>query len=66
MNPYFFIFLLLIPFSEARLSPMKQEFYANNRWVSNLKIKKELHAVLKYPTYKEGLTQIWRTDFAPK
>lgn len=58
--------LPLISFSAAHLSPMEQEFYANNRRVSNLKIKEELGIVLKYPTYKEGLTQIWRTDFAPK
>ncbi len=58
--------LPLIPFSEAHLSPMEQEFYANNRRVSNLKIKEELQVALKYPTYKEGLTQIWRKDYAPK
>lgn len=57
---------LLVPFSEAHLSFMEQEFYANNRRVSNLKIKEELHVRLKYPSYKEGLTQIWRTDFAHK
>lgn len=58
--------LPLIPFSAAHLSPREQEFYANNRRVSNLKIKEELHVTLKYATYKEGLTQIWRNDFAPK
>ncbi len=58
--------LPLIPFFEAHLSPMEQEFYANNRRVSNLKIKKELGVVLNYPTYKEGLTQIWKADFALK
>lgn len=58
--------LPLIPFSEADLSAMEQEFYANNRRVSNLKIKEALHVALKYPTYKEGLTQIWRNDFAPE
>lgn len=58
--------LPLISFSEAHLSPMEQEFYANNRRVSNVKIKKELGVVLKYPTYREGLTQIWKTDFAFK
>ncbi|CDZ76393.1 hypothetical protein BN59_00662 [Legionella massiliensis] len=58
--------LPLIPFSEAELSPMQQEFYANNRRVSNLKIKRDLHVSLKYPTYKEGLTQIWRNDFERK
>lgn len=57
--------LPLMPFAEAQLSPMEQEFYANNRRVCNLKIKQELNVVLKYPTYREGLTQIWREDFAP-
>lgn len=56
----------LIPFSKAHLSPMEQEFYANNRRVSNLKIKRELNVHLKYPSYKEGLTQIWRDDFEHK
>lgn len=56
----------LIPFSEAHLSPMEQEFYANNRRVANVKIKLELSVVLHYPTYKEGLTQIWTTDFTFK
>lgn len=51
--------LPLIPFARAHLSPMEQEFYANNRRVSNLKMKEELKVVLKYPSYKEGLTQIW-------
>lgn len=54
----------LLAFSEAHLSPMEQEFYSNNRRVSNLKIKKELHVSLKYPTFKEGLTEIWRHDYA--
>lgn len=58
--------LPLVPFFEADLSPMEQEFYANNRRVSNLKIKEELGVVLNYPTYKEGLNEIWRTDFAFK
>lgn len=58
--------LSLIPFSEAHLSPMEQEFYSNNRRVSNLKIKNELNVRLKYPSYKEGLTQIWRNDLEHK
>ncbi len=56
--------LPLVPLSEAHLSPMEHEFYTNNRRVSNLKIKEELNVALKYPTYKEGLTHIWETDFA--
>lgn len=58
--------LPLIPFAEAHLSPMEQEFYANNRRVSNIKIKEEFNMVLKYPTYREGLTQIWKDHFAPQ
>jgi hypothetical protein len=58
--------LPLIAFSEAHLSLMEQEFYPNNRRVSNLKIKEELKVTLNYPTYKEGLTKLWRTDFAAK
>lgn len=56
----------LIPYSEAHLSSMEEELYANNRRVSNFKIKKELGVVLHYPTYKEGLTEIWRADFEPQ
>ena len=52
--------LPLIAVSDFALSAMEQEFYSNNRRVSNLKIKRELHVILKYPTYREGLTQIWR------
>ena len=40
--------LPLIPFSEAHLSPMEKEFYANNRRISNLKIKEELQVALNY------------------
>lgn len=50
--------LPLIQFSESDASPMEQEFYANNRRVSNLKMKKELGVVLKYPSYREGLKQL--------
>lgn len=49
----------LVPFADAQLSPMEQEFYANNRRVSNFKIKRELNVRLKYPSYKEGLSNIW-------
>lgn len=48
----------IIDFKDADLSPMEQEFYANNRRVSNLKIKKELNIKLKYPTFREGLIQL--------
>ena len=56
----------LIPISRVCLSPMEQELYANNRRVSNLKIKEDLKISFKYPTFREGLTNIWRNDLAPK
>lgn len=55
--------LPLIPFEEASLSPREQEFYLSNRRVSNLKIKKELNIVLHYPSFREGLMQLWREHF---
>lgn len=58
--------LELIPIEDAQLSRMESEFYANNRRVSNSKIKQELQIVLKYPSYKEGLTQLWRDYYAIK
>ncbi|WP_133128707.1 SDR family oxidoreductase [Legionella nagasakiensis] len=57
---------LLVSVQEAQLSSMEQEFYTNNRRVSNLKIKRELNISLQYPSFREGLTQIWREDFASK
>lgn len=50
--------LPLIQFSESTASSMEQEFYTNNRRVSNLKMKKELRVVLKFPSYREGLKQL--------
>lgn len=55
--------LPLISFEEASLSPREQEFYLSNRRVSNVKIKRELDIVLHYPSFREGLTQIWSDDF---
>jgi nucleoside-diphosphate-sugar epimerase len=55
--------LPLISFEEASLSPREQEFYLSNRRVSNFKIKKEFKIVLDYPSFREGLIQIWRGDF---
>ncbi|MCD6034909.1 MAG: NAD(P)-dependent oxidoreductase [Rickettsiales bacterium] len=49
----------LVPFEEAELSPMARSFYANNRRVSNKKIKEELGVKLKYPDYKAGLKAIY-------
>ena len=43
------------PFGEARLSPMAQEFYADNKRVSIAKAKTLVGFEPAYPTYREGL-----------
>jgi nucleoside-diphosphate-sugar epimerase len=47
-----------IAFTDAKMSPMEQEFYNNNKRVSNIKITNELHVKLLYPSYIEGLSKI--------
>jgi nucleoside-diphosphate-sugar epimerase len=47
-----------IPFAEAQLSEMGRSFYAENKRVSNARIKADLAAVLRYPTYREGMTAL--------
>ena len=48
----------LTPFDEADLSPMAQSFYADNRRVSNDRIKAELGVTLRYPNYRAGLAAL--------
>jgi dTDP-4-dehydrorhamnose reductase len=45
----------LTAFEQAALSPMARAFYADNRRVSNRKIRRELGVDLAFPTYREGL-----------
>ena len=45
----------LVPFDDAELSPMARSFYADNKRVSNRRIKEELGVRLAYPDYKAGL-----------
>lgn len=49
-----------VPFAEADVSPMGRSFYADNKRVSNRRIKDELGVALRYPTYREGLSALWR------
>ncbi len=42
-------------FGEARLSPMAEEFYADNKRVSIAKARRLLGFNPAYPTYREGL-----------
>jgi nucleoside-diphosphate-sugar epimerase len=58
--------LPIVQIEDASLSPMEQDFYSSNRQVSNFKMKKELNVALQYPSFREGLTQIWREYFAQK
>ncbi|UZW54442.1 SDR family NAD(P)-dependent oxidoreductase [Sphingobium sp. JS3065] len=45
----------LLTLEEARLSPMAQSFYAENRRVANGRAKRLLDWSPRYPTYREGL-----------
>lgn len=47
-----------IPFDAAELSPMAASFYAESKRVSNARMKYALGYQLRYPSYREGLTQI--------
>jgi len=47
-----------IPFEQAELSPMARSFYADNKRVSNSRIKRELGVALHYPSYRVGLPAI--------
>ena len=48
----------LIPLEQANLSEMGASFWADNRRVSNARIKSELGVTLAYPSYREGLRAI--------
>ncbi len=51
-----------VPFGAADLSPMARSFYAENKRVGNDRIKNDLGVALRYPTYREGLTALWRDN----
>jgi nucleoside-diphosphate-sugar epimerase len=48
-----------IDFASADLSPMARSFYSEKRRVSNRRIREQLGIALRYPTYREGLTDLW-------
>lgn len=52
----------LIDFEDADLAPITRSFYADNKRVSNKRIKNELGVTLKYPSYREGLKQCLDDD----
>ncbi|MEO0387076.1 MAG: SDR family oxidoreductase [Pseudomonadota bacterium] len=47
-----------LPFETAPLSPMARSFYADNKRISNARIKAELGVRLRYPDYFRGLAAI--------
>jgi nucleoside-diphosphate-sugar epimerase len=50
----------LLPWAEAQsgMSEMARSFWAENRRVRNDRIKNELGVILRYPSYREGLSAI--------
>ena len=48
----------LVPLEDADLSPMARSFYADNRRVSNARIKEELGVALRFPDYRAGLASL--------
>jgi nucleoside-diphosphate-sugar epimerase len=52
----------LVKFEDAELSPMARSFYSSSRKVNNDKIKSKLGIKLAFPTYKEGLRDIWEKN----
>lgn len=50
------------PFDPDALSPMGRSFYAENKRVRNDRIKNELGVALAFPTYREGLAELLRTE----
>lgn len=49
----------LVPFEEAELSETARSFYADNKRVSNRRMKEALGVELLYPSYREGLSAIF-------
>jgi len=50
----------LVPFEAAALSEMARSFYADNKRVSNRRLKERLGVRLLYPSYREGLRALLR------
>lgn len=53
------------PFETAELSEMARSFYADNKRVSNRRIKEELGVTLTYPDYRIGLARLLQGEKAP-
>lgn len=49
-----------IPFAQAQMTPMSRSFYSECKRVSNAKLKAAGYR-LQYPSYRDGLMQMWRS-----
>lgn len=54
-----------IDFETADLSPMARSFYAESKRVRNDRIKDELGVKLLYPTYRDGLAALLKSETIP-
>ncbi len=50
-------------FAGADLSPMARSFYADNKRVANVRLKRDLGVRLAYPDYRAGLTAVHRAAY---
>ncbi|RKF13484.1 SDR family oxidoreductase [Roseovarius spongiae] len=51
-----------IPIEEAEMSAMARSFYAESKRVRNDRIKDELGVTLRYPSYRDGLAALLRSE----
>jgi nucleoside-diphosphate-sugar epimerase len=49
-------------FATADLTPMARSFYGTSNRISNARAKRDLGLTLAFPTYREGLQQLWIED----
>lgn len=54
----------LVPIEQSTLSEISRSFYADNKRISNARMKVRLLPALSYPTYREGLRAILREERA--
>jgi nucleoside-diphosphate-sugar epimerase len=51
-----------VAYEDAEMTPMARSFYAESKRVRNDRIKEELGVTLRYPTYRQGLAAMLRSD----
>ena len=51
-----------VPFDVAEMSPMARSFYAESKRVRNNRIKRDLGVTLHYPSYRDGLAALLKTE----